>query len=87
MDIEYFELQVLERKAILQDKLRNLMLSEPNIARIMELSPYDNIQKEAFRFIEYKIEPVGDPRHAFQRHILDGCLNSFIYGVNEEGRG
>jgi hypothetical protein len=86
LDIEYFELQVLERKAILQDKLRNLMLSEPNIARIMDLSPYSNIQKEAFSFIEYKIEPVGDPRHAFQRHILDGCLNSFINGVNQQGR-
>jgi hypothetical protein len=86
LDIEYFELKVLERKAILQDKLRNLMLSESNIARIMDLSPYDNIQKEAFSFIQYKIEPVGDPRHAFQRHILDGCLNSFINGVNQQGR-
>lgn len=67
LDIENFELQVLERRGILQKKLQNLMLEELNITRIMELYPFANIEKEAFHFIQYKLEPVGNPRYAFQR--------------------
>lgn len=62
------------------------MLSEPNLSRIMDLSPFDNIEKEAFTFIQYKIEPVGNPRYPFQRDILDGYLNSLINEVNLQGR-
>lgn len=56
--MEYFELTVLERKGILQDRLFNLMLGEQNIDRIMELSPYTNVRKEAYYFIHYKVEPL-----------------------------
>ena len=77
LDQESFELQVLERKGLLQDRLQNLMLAERNIERIMELSPYTDVRKEAYHFLQDKVEPVGDLRHAFQRHIMDGSLNSF----------
>jgi len=46
-DQEYFELLVLEPKGVLQDKLKNLMLEEPNLGRILEFSPYNNIKSKA----------------------------------------
>nr|GEU33908.1 maturase, mitochondrial [Tanacetum cinerariifolium] len=52
LDMEYFKLTVLERKGLLQDRLFNLMLGEQNLSRIMELSPYTNIRKEAYDFLE-----------------------------------
>jgi len=36
-DQEYFELQVLERKGLVQDKLLNLMLEEENLSSIIIL--------------------------------------------------
>lgn len=85
-DMEYFDLQVLEKKGLLQDKLLNLLLEEQNLSQILERSPYSNIRKEAYHFLEDKLRPVGDPRHAFQRNILDGSLNFFIYDLNLRGR-
>nr|GEY94593.1 hypothetical protein [Tanacetum cinerariifolium] len=52
LDMEYFELTVLERMGLLQDRLFNLMLGEQNLSRIMELSPYTNIRREAYDFLE-----------------------------------
>ncbi|KAL0391414.1 UNVERIFIED_CONTAM: 60S ribosomal protein L5, mitochondrial, partial [Sesamum latifolium] len=51
-DQEFFELQILEVKGVLQDKLNDLMLSESNLARILQLSPYENIREQAFSFID-----------------------------------
>lgn len=68
----------MENKAILQDKLFNLMVNERNLEPIVNLSPYDDIRKEAYRFIEYKVEPVSGLNHPFQRHIMEGSLNYFI---------
>ncbi|KAL3534674.1 hypothetical protein ACH5RR_003135 [Cinchona calisaya] len=86
LDREYFELQVLERKGLLQDRLFNLMLGEENLDRIMELSPYKNIRQEAYNFLQDKVEPVSALRFAFQRNILDGNLTSFIQELNQNGR-
>ncbi|GJY86776.1 hypothetical protein Tco_0500802 [Tanacetum coccineum] len=55
LDMDNFELTVLERKGLkglLQDRLFNLMLGEQNLSRIMELSPYTNIRREAYDFLE-----------------------------------
>lgn len=82
-DREYFELRVLERKGILQDRLTNLLLNEKNIDRIMELSPYTDIRTEAYHFLQNKLEPVNDLSHAFQRHLMDGSLNYFIQQMNQ----
>lgn len=68
------------------DRLQNLMLAERNIERIMELSPYTDVRKEAYHFLQDKVEPVGDLRHAYQRHIMDGSLNSLIKELNQHGR-
>lgn len=86
LDIEDFELKVLERKGLLQDRLFNLMLGEQNLSRIMELSPYTNIRREAYDFLEGKVEPVSSLQHSFQRDIMDGSLNSFIQDINLNGR-
>lgn len=84
--MEYFELTVLERKGLLQDRLFNLMLGEQNLSRIMELSPYTNIRREAYDFLEGKVEPVGSLQHSFQRDIMDGSLNFFIQDIKQSGR-
>nr|YP_010127597.1 hypothetical protein KQ602_mgp03 [Bougainvillea spectabilis]QPP04921.1 hypothetical protein [Bougainvillea spectabilis] len=85
-DNEYFELQVLERKGLLQDRLENRLLTQPNLEKILELSPYNNIRKEAYYFLQDKLEPLNNLEHAFQRHLMDGNLNSFIRELNEHGR-
>ena len=85
-DVEYFELTVLERKGTLQDRLLNLMLSEPRIERIMEMSPYTSVRKEAYYFIHYKLGPVDSLRHPFQWHLMDGSLNAFLRDLNQSGR-
>nr|GEW34898.1 hypothetical protein [Tanacetum cinerariifolium] len=86
LDMEYFELTVLERKGLLQDRLFNLMLGEQNLSRIMELSLYTNIQREAYGFLEGKVEPVGSLQHSFQWDIMDGSLNFFIRYIKQSGR-
>ena len=83
-DQEYLELQVLEKKAMLQDRLQNLMITEKNIDRIIQLSPYTDVRKEAYNYIQYKVEPVSSLSHAFQRHIMEGSLNSFINQLPED---
>nr|GFB00254.1 hypothetical protein [Tanacetum cinerariifolium] len=50
-------LGILERKGLLQDRLFNIMLGEQNLSCIMELSPYTNIRREAYDFLEGKVEP------------------------------
>lgn len=62
------------------------MLEEPNLGRILEFSPYNNIREGAFDFIQDKVEPVSDLRHAFQRNILDGTLNYFIQDIDRRGK-
>lgn len=61
------------------------MLGEQKIARIMELSPYTNIRREAYDFLEGKVEP-GSLQHSFQRDIMDGSLNLFIQDIKQSGR-
>ena len=72
------ELQVLERKGILQDRLQNLLLGERNIDRILELSPYSDIRREAYSFIEDRLSHLGDLRYPYQRHLMEGSLHYFI---------
>ncbi|GJT49398.1 hypothetical protein Tco_0975555 [Tanacetum coccineum] len=56
-------LGILERKGLLQDRLFNLMLGEQNLSHIMELSLYTNIWREAYDFLEGKVEPPLLPVH------------------------
>ena len=74
---EYFELRVLERKGILQDKLTNLMLSEPNLSLIMEVSPYSDVRSEAYHFIQNRFPPIHLNSMAIppSRFIINDCLN------------
>lgn len=85
-DREYLELKLLERKGQLQDRLFNLMISEPNLDRIMELSPYTNVRKEIDEFLEEQVSPVSSLRYPFQRDIMDGSLTTFITDLNVRGR-
>ncbi|KAL2505771.1 Uncharacterized protein Adt_21392 [Abeliophyllum distichum] len=85
-DQEFFEIKVLEQKGLLQDRLFHLMLTENNLKRIMEISPYTNIRKEAFDFIEDKLESVSALRHAFQRNLMEGNLTHFIQELHQKER-
>lgn len=86
---EYFELRVLERKGILQDKLTNLMLSEPNLDQIMEVSPYSDVRKEASHFIQNRFPPIylnsmAIPPSRFVRDDSLNCLRSLTTSLNRD---
>lgn len=81
-DKEYQEIQILEKKAFLQERLQDLMLNEQNIARILEISPYTNVREEAYHFLNYQVEPVSNLDYTFQRNIMDGSLTSFLQQLN-----
>nr|WMB96824.1 hypothetical protein [Solanum melongena]WMB96866.1 hypothetical protein [Solanum melongena]WMB97047.1 hypothetical protein [Solanum aethiopicum] len=84
---EYFELRVLELKGPIQERLTHLMLSEPNIGRIMELSPYSDVRKEAHHFIQDRFPPVFvnsfdlPPSHFLINDCLR-CLRSLTTNLN-----
>ena len=82
-DKEYKEVQILEKKALLQERLQN---HEQNIDRIIEMSPYTNVRAEAYHFIQNKVEPVSNLHYAFQRNIMEGSLNSFLQQINQHDR-
>lgn len=85
LDREYFELTVLERKGLLQDRLFHLMLGEQNLSRIMELSPYKNIRMEAYNFIEASVEPVNSLEHTFQKDLMEASFNLFLKELTQNG--
>lgn len=85
---EYFEVRVLEKKGLLQDRLTNLMLNEHNIDRIMEISPYSDVRKEAYHFIQDRFPPLNInsleyPLRLQQRYIMDENLNSINFFVTD----
>lgn len=85
-DMEFFDLKVLEQKGNIQEKLFTSMISEPNLGRILEISPFTNIRAEAYHYIEDKVSAVSSLRHTFQRDIMEGSLHSFIIDLNQNGR-
>ncbi|GMI71565.1 hypothetical protein HRI_000825800 [Hibiscus trionum] len=46
MDMEYREVIIWEKKALLQDRLFSFMISEERIERILQLSPYDDVRRQ-----------------------------------------
>jgi hypothetical protein len=50
--------RILEQKGLLQDRLTDIMLKENNLSRILELSPYSNVRKEAYDFIQERFPPI-----------------------------
>ena len=69
---------MLELKGLLQDRLTNLMLSEPNIIRIMEVSPYSDVRTEAYHFIQDRYPPLFLNSSYIQpsRFLINDTLNS-----------
>ncbi|KAK4254792.1 hypothetical protein QN277_007888 [Acacia crassicarpa] len=62
------------------------MIQERKIQHIRELSPYTNLRKEAYHFIQSKVEPVSNLEFPFQRNLMEGCLNSFIEDLHAHNR-
>jgi hypothetical protein len=58
------------------------MISEPSLESILQRSPYKNIRKEAYDFIEDQVQSISSP---FQRNILEGSLNQFIRDIEQNG--
>jgi len=46
----------------------------------------NNLRREAYDFLEGKVEPVGSLQHSFQRDIMDGSLHFFIQDINQFNR-
>ncbi|KAK4414693.1 hypothetical protein Salat_2576200, partial [Sesamum alatum] len=71
-DQELFELQVLEVKGVLQDKLHDLLLGESNLSRILQLSPTITSESRRFSFIEdYGICKCASPFVSAGYHVWD----------------
>ncbi|KAL4340754.1 hypothetical protein GQ457_08G028910 [Hibiscus cannabinus] len=75
LDMEYNEVLIWEKKAILQERLFSFMISEERIERILQLSPYENIRKEAFEFLEGEVEGLNDLRSEEVRRQMDERLS------------
>ena len=69
----------------MQDLLSDHMISEPSLESILQRSPYTNIRKEAYDFIEDQVQSVSSMRYPFQRNILEGSLNQFIRDIEQNG--
>jgi len=80
---EIFEITILELKASLQEALFTQILAEPEIDRLLEMAPIENIRSQAYDFIEEKVEPVSSMRHRFQKNILEGTLRHFIRDLGQ----
>lgn len=82
---ELHEVQIMLLKSRLQDLLSDHMISEPSLESILQRSPYKNIRKEAYDFIEDQVQSVSSMRYPFQRNILEGSLNQFIRDIEQNG--
>lgn len=85
-DFEYFEITVLEKKGLLQDRLHSLLLHDPRLEQVVNLMPNKEIRAEAYDFLEEKVAPVNSMRHAFQRHLMEGSFNFFLQELDQKGR-
>lgn len=94
VDTEMFELAVLEKKGLLQNKILLLMRNDRDLPAILRLSPYYRpnsplercIRVEAYHFIEDKAEQVGSLQDPFQRELLAANFNLFLKDINQNGR-
>ncbi|KAK8694772.1 hypothetical protein V6N13_072317 [Hibiscus sabdariffa] len=86
LDMEYNEVLIWEKKAILQERLFSFMISEERIDRILQLSPYENIRKEAFEFLEGEVEGLNDLRSEEVRRQMDERLSSILTTIRQDGR-
>ena len=86
MDMEYNEVLIWEKKALLQDRLFSFMISEENLQRIIELSPYEDIRKEAFEFIEGEVEFLNNLQSPSERGQMNERLSSFLTSIRRHGR-
>lgn len=58
------------------------MLNQPNIDRILDLSPYEDVRKEAYHFIQDRIPPLND--HSLEyRYIIDNYINSCVADLRQ----
>lgn len=64
------------------------MLNQANLERIYEvcLHKESDIRKEAYDFLQEKVEPFSDPSFADQRARMSQTLHTFTQQLNEHGR-
>lgn len=86
LDMEYWELQILEKKALVQERLFSLMIAENNLSRILELSPHSNIRKEAYDFLEMEVAPLNDLSNESVTRELGNLLDSLVNEIEGQGR-
>jgi hypothetical protein len=82
---ELFDVQVMELKAALQERLFSLLLAEPDLKTILQEAPDENIRSQAYEFIEEQVESFNDMRTSFDKTVLQSTLNDFINDLNRNG--
>lgn len=60
-------MEVLERKLKTQEILFNLLISERDLERLLSISLFDNIRKEAYEFVQEKIHNFEDNSRSRER--------------------
>lgn len=86
---------VREDKQAAQDLLFGLLLKEPNLGELLEISPSrdKNIREEAYDFLEELIEDLepcaecGSRERVHRRHLLKSRLEDLIKELETHGTG
>lgn len=84
---ELFEVDIMTKKVRIQNSLFNAIISEPDIADLINRSPYRDLREAILYFLEEKVEPLNSMRHPFQKHLMEGTLNLYIANLEQNGRG
>ena len=95
LEFETFELSIGEDKLLVQDLLFELLLKEPNLSSLVEISPSrdKNIREEAYEFLEEQIkgiEPSSPSSHTERlliRHFLKSRIDEIITDLRTHGMG
>jgi hypothetical protein len=82
---EIFDVQIMEMKATLQERLFNLLLADPQIDRIFEKTAFQNIREEAYDFLQSKVEHLDFKVNQFQKDILEGSLRHYLRELERNG--
>lgn len=89
LNLEVFDLTIMELKVNLKNPLFTLLLTEPDarLAQILSQSPFDerNIRSEIDDFLEDKVKNLSSTRFHFQKLLLEACLRYFIQNVQQDG--
>jgi hypothetical protein len=95
LEFETFYVERFERMAEITHKLKNLLIEDPNVNRIVEEATFSNIEKEAVTFVQRQITVLEQEDEEYrateegtmqQREMMRSWLNSILGSLEGEGR-